>query len=267
MSSLHELQGFFAKAALGTKTVEESVDPLLVKACATGNARLSSAAQLEIYREQFWMRHVSALVEDFGTVHHLLGHDAFNAMCEEYLATYPNADFSLRDLGAKLTRFLAEREPYKSDALLLDCARAEWAFVDAFDAADAPPLEVSVLATLPEEAWSNMRLTLHPSVQRVAMSYPAHELRALVKTGEDAPRPSPCETHLVVFRGKDGLEYLTIDPLAFALLGKLAEGATLGAACDELATDEAVTAVLEDRIGGWFQSWAAYGWISAIRVD
>jgi len=48
----------------------------------TGNDRLSPVEQLEIYREQFWLRHTASLVEDFpgiGGILDLLDSLLFNA--------------------------------------------------------------------------------------------------------------------------------------------------------------------------------------------
>jgi hypothetical protein len=266
MVTLDSMQTYFAKAIQAGPRDVQATDPAITAAVVAGNARLSADAQLEIYREQFWLRHVNALVEDFATLHHLLGHDGFQRLCEDYLAAHPPTDFSLRDLGAKLPAFVESHSPYREDRLLADCARIEWAFVDAFDAPDAPPLDVSMLATLPEESWALLRLELHPSLQRVSLAYPADDLRAQVKAGEDAPRPEPEARCVAVYRGPDALQYVEIEPLAQALLDRLAKGATLGAACDDVATTEAITQVLEARIGEWFQLWAARGWISRIET-
>jgi hypothetical protein len=262
--NLSSIQSFFAIAIQSRSHVAESADPRVTNAEIAGNARLSPEAQLEIYREQFWLRHVNVLVEDFMTLEHLLGHQGFETLCQEYLAALPPTDFSLRDLGARLPSFMAGQSPYKADALLLDCARVEWAFVEAFDAKDAPPLEVAMLAAVPEDAWPSIQLSLHPSVQPVALEYPAHELRARVRDGEHVARPNPQPCWVVVYRGPEALQYISIEPLAFALLRRLASGASLGSACEDLASSEEVAHELEEKIGGWFQSWAAMGWISSI---
>ena len=45
---------------------------------ATGNARMTPCEQLDVYREQFFLRHVGSLREDFPTVEHLLGAESFD---------------------------------------------------------------------------------------------------------------------------------------------------------------------------------------------
>jgi hypothetical protein len=267
MSALEELQLFFAGTIQRPVRVAEQPEALgRTPGFIAGNDRLSPTAQLEIYREQFWLRHVDALAEDFATLHHLLGHDDFTTFVERYIETHPPTDFSLRDLGAKVSAFVASHPAYRDDTLLLDCARLEWAFVDAFDAADVAPLDPLAITSVPEDAWDAARLSFHPSMQPLALGHGAHEYRELIRKGEDPPRPVPAPVRLVVYRGPETLQYIEIEPLAFDLLERLARGEALGKACETIAASagDAGAAELEEKVGGWFQQWAAFGWISAI---
>jgi hypothetical protein len=269
MDALSEMQSFFATAIRQPDPVEHQAEARArALELITGNARLSPTAQLEVYREQFWLRHVDALAEDFVTIHHVLGHDGFTTLVERYLVEHPPTDFSLRDLGAKLPAFVASHAAYREDTLIVDCARLEWAFVDAFDAADTGPLDPASLARVPEDAWPAARLSFHPAMQRVALSHPTHDYRAAVRRGEDPPRPPLSPVWVVVFRGADTLQFIEVEPLAFDLLERLAQGEALGPACEAVAAraegDDA--AELEAKVGGWFQQWAAWGWVSAIDI-
>jgi hypothetical protein len=231
------------------------------------NPRLSPYQQLDIYREQFWLRHIGALKEDFVSVHHLLGDEEFRVLCELYVEAHPPTSFTLRDLGARFGDFIEATEPYAKDDLLLDCARLEWAFVEAFDAPDAAPLDPQAIATAPEEAWGDARIVLHPSVQPLLLAHPAHLFRARVRDGEDPPRPERAPTCVVVYRGAEKLMYIAVEPLALKLLDLLASGTALAAACERVASDSGIAdpSELEPRVGAWFQAWAGYGWVS--RVD
>lgn len=154
----------------------------LVARIATGNERLSPAEQLDVYREQYLLRHVDVLREDFLSLEHALGDAEFEGLATAYLQAFPSRSFSLRDLGERLPRFVAERAPWSADPLLADLARVEWAFVEAFDAPDAPPLALADVAAIAEEAWPSVRLALQPSVQRLALRYPAHEARLVARS-------------------------------------------------------------------------------------
>jgi hypothetical protein len=226
-----------------------------------GNERLSPVEQLDIYREQFWLRHTGALEEDYRTLLHVMGHDAFHSLCADYLAAHPPDSFSLRDLGEKLPDFVSSAARYKDDDLVVDLARYEWAFVDAFDAPDAPPLDVAAIASASEDDWARAKIELAPSAQLVRARFPVDELRAAVQRDESPERPAPNDVFLVVWRGPDAMKYLDVEPAAYALLARLAAGESLSAACEAIAADEPA---VEEKVGPWFQQWAAMGWIARV---
>jgi len=231
---------------------------------ATGNPRMTPAAQVDVYREQFFLRHVGSLREDFPTVERLLGADAFEAMCAAYLTAMPPTSFALRDASDRMANFLATHAPYSEDALLRDCAAVEWAFIEAFDAADAPPLDVAVLATIDEDAWDRAKLHFHPSLRFLALSYPAHTYRTAVRGDRETARPEAKAVNVVTFRASDDtLRWMEVEPAAFALLGALASGKMLGEAGEDAAK---IDPDVGEKIGAWFQSWTANGWISRIEA-
>jgi hypothetical protein len=252
----------------------------MTERCITGNRRLSPVEQLEIYREQFWLRHKGALREDFPTLLHLLGDDAFDALAEAYLLAHPPASFTLRDLGDRLAAFVETTPPWKDDPILGEAARLEWAFVEAFDAPDSPALDPSALTGAREEAWANARVEFQPALRRLSLTYPVDELRGKIRAGEPVsqspPRSSTPRRHVVIYRAGLGhagstadlgtLQYIEVEPMAFELLEALAKGMPLGPACESVADAAGVDdpSALEARIGALFQQWAAFGWMSRV---
>jgi len=221
-------------------------------AIATGNGRLEGGAQVEIYREQFFLRHVDALREDFGSLAHFLGPEAFASLARDYLAAHPPRSFSLRDLGQGLP-------PFVTDARLRDLAHVEWAFVEAFDAGSLPALAASDLTSLGEAAWASLRIPLQPSVKLLALAYPAHEYRAAVRRSETPPPLTPRPTFLAIYRGPQSLHSLALEPAAHALLTQLAALTPVGEAC-EAAARMAPSAFAE--LGGWFRQWTSLGFFA-----
>jgi hypothetical protein len=269
--SLTETQEFFARTIQKTVPVVDQVDAAgMTPRLIAGNDRLSPADQLEIYREQFWLRHVDSLKDDFGTVAHLLGETAFHKLCEDYLVSRPCAAFSLRDLGAELPSFVADVAPYSGDPLLVDCAQLEWAFIEAFDAADATPVAADAIVAVPEDAWSGARLRFHPALRLCLLRYPAHDFRAAQRRGENPARPAPGSVAIAVYRGPEVLHYIEVEPLAGDLLVRLMRGDPLGEACEAVAltvADGRGAELLEEKVGGWFQFWAGSGWLTAIETS
>ncbi len=259
---LNELQEFMAEVLQKPRPLAEhaalaGATPEVI----AGGERLSPVEQLDIYREQFWLRHTGALEEDYRTLCHVLGHDAFHSLCADYLAAYPPDSWSLRDLGAKLPEYLGKTAPWTDDALAYDLARYEWAFVDAFDAPDAPPLDTAAIAAASEDDWSRAKLELAPSVQLARARFPVDELRAAVQRGESPERPAARDVHLVVWRGADAMKYLDVEPAALALLERLAKGEGLAEACEALTAAEPAVG---EKVGPWFQQWSQMGWIARV---
>jgi hypothetical protein len=272
--SLADIQAFLGSAIPRTAALSQDprVSAAATKLVAPG-LRLTPVEQVEIYREQFWLRHIGAMTEDFVTVRHVLGDDGFRLVCERYFAARPPQSFTLRDLGDGFAEFLRETEPWSKDALLEDCARLEWAFVEAFDAPDASPLNPETIASASEDAWATANVIFHPSVQLVELSYPVHVFRKDVKENVDgvvasAPeRPTAGPTWVVVYRGPERLMYIAIERLAFQLLKRLARGEALAAACESVASEAGsaeASSELEAKVGSWFQAWASYGWVSEV---
>ncbi len=234
---------------------------------AAGSARLSPVAQVDIYREQYFLRHLDVLRGDFGSLAHLLGAAGFEELAYPYLAAHPPSSFTMRDLGLAMAAFVKEEGPWAEDPLLCDLARVEWAFVEAFDAPQAQALDPRALASVPEDAWPGVHVVLQPSVRRLALAYPAHEYRLGVRNGEHPQRPEGKPSFIVVHRGPSALHCLDLPADAYALLDELARGTPLGEACEAAAaTSGASHETFEAALGAWFQRWTSLGWISRVEV-
>lgn len=252
---------------LGRPVAEHPEVALEVDAVALPSPRgMTPRDRLEVYREMFWWRHLASLQEDFPTLTRIVGgEDAFRALSTEYLAAFPPRTWDLQRLGADVPAFVAAHPRWKLEPLARDAARLDWAFMEAFDAPDAPPFDPRVLASAPEDAWPGARVAFHPSLRLLALDHPAQDLRA----DPTAPLPAPSPTHVVVYRDSGCfLRAAPVEAPAFALLEALGAGAPLGEACETCAR-----AVSQDpldvgaRLGGWFQQWTALGWVSTVRFE
>jgi hypothetical protein len=267
---LTELQRLLAKAVRSDAAVPGAPWVADAERLLVPSARgLSPADRLEIYREQFWLRHVANLVDDFPTLGWVTGAPAFRELAATYLEAYPPRTWELQRLGADLPAYVACHSRWGRDALAVDACRLDWTFMEAFDAADTPPLDLSVLAGAQEDAVTMARVSLHPSLRLLALEHPVHELRETVKRavggGEAIERPAEAPTLVVVWRDAACvLKALPIDPAAFALLSELAAGTPLGQACERAAQTHGDD--VGARVGGWFQEWTSRGWIGALAV-
>ncbi|HYQ14925.1 MAG TPA: DNA-binding domain-containing protein [Polyangiaceae bacterium] len=234
----------------------------------SGNARLSPVEQLEIYREQFWLRHTSSLLEDFPGLSGILGQKAWEALAEHYLTQVAPDSFTLRDLGARLPEVIAGASWLPHQALCLDMARLELAYIEVFDAADVPPLEPERLAAIPEASFADAKLAVAPSVRLLTVKYPVADLRRKLRAENDdeVAIPAPNAQQLVVYRRDLRLWDMPLSSVAFTFLQGLAAGHSLGSAAELAVTDSAAEDELSRNIGAWLAEWSAKGLITDVTL-
>src|SRR5216684_4356859 len=91
------------------------------------NDRLTSFDRLEIYNRVYWFRVLDCLYDDYPGLRAVLGERKFMKLITAYLAKYPSASFTLRNLGSRLERFLRDEPSWIAPRveLALDMARFE----------------------------------------------------------------------------------------------------------------------------------------------
>jgi hypothetical protein len=269
---LGEVQRFVTDAVRGAKVIggDASLAAGAESLVSPGPRGMAPQERLEVYREQFWLRHLANLDEDFPTLTWVLGgRDEFRRMATGYLLACPPRTWDLQRLGADLPAYLASDARWSQDALAGDAARLDWAFMEAFDAPDSPPFDPRVLASTPEDAWPAARIDLHASLRLLALGHPVHELREAVQRGSGIERPVAAPTGVVVHRDPACfLRAVDVEPLALELLETLRGGVPLGEACEAAArTSGRDPLEIGEKLGGWFQQWTAGGWIRTVRFE
>lgn len=273
MTTLSDLQHWLAARMVERKALHKN--PQVVATAAqhlTGNERSLPVEQLEIYREQFWLRHTAALLEDYPGLSGILGQSEWEQLAESYLEQYPCSSWSLRDLGAHLPEHIARRPQMPHAALCLDMARLEWAYVEIFDAPELPPLDGAKLASIPESAWQSAQIVISPAVRLLQTRYPVVALRETLRDTTQArpvPIPELEAQNVLLFRDAErSLRHKLLSAEAFELLLRLHQGQPLGAASEAVAearpqSGEQLTA----QVGAWFAEWARLGVIADVRVS
>ncbi|MCC6902565.1 MAG: putative DNA-binding domain-containing protein [Polyangiaceae bacterium] len=270
MTAVAPLQAELAELLTRRRAVD--TDPTVREQCsrlAGGNDRLSPAEQIEIYREQFWLRHTSCLLEDFEALASILGQSDWERLIEDYLAAHPPTSYNLRDLGERLSAFVERASWLPHHALCTDMARVEWAYIEVFDAADAAPLDPERLASVPEAAWEHARLVLNPALRLLRVRHPVAALRRSFRLKQpDIVLPEAQPENLVIYRGQDrDLHHRVLGDDAFSLLDALSQGLPLVRAAEiavARAPDRAES--IERDLTGWFADFAAQAWIVGVEI-
>jgi hypothetical protein len=261
--NLDELQQIAARLLRSRRALPARPDAAaFADAEISGNARLSPVEQLEIYREQFWLRHTSALLEDFPGVAGVIGQADWERLCEEYLERTPPASYDLAELGHAFATHVASSDWLEHRLLVADMARLEWAYVVAFGAEDAPRLDPAAIAAVPDEAWESASLVLSPSLTLLRVSYPVVALRRKLVTPEEeaVAIPEPEAACLAVFRRDLSTRVETLSEAAFALLEALRDGKALMPALQTAAERTRVSLdEIGAELGAWFSAWSREG--------
>src|SRR6266481_4213992 len=149
---LKELQTLMASAIFRPLTDDNRMQPEWTDGSSTAvvaerfikpNDRLTSFDRLEIYNRVYWFRVLDCLYDDYPGLRAVLGERKFMKLITAYLAKYPSASFTLRNLGSRLEKFIRDEPRWIAPRveLALDMARFEWAQVVAFDDEAKPAIK------------------------------------------------------------------------------------------------------------------------------
>lgn len=240
-----------------------------------GDDRLAPIERLQVYNRMYWYRLLDCFHDDNPGLRALLGEKRFNRLAEAYLTKYPSASFTLRNLCARLERFLREAPRWTAPdtALAVEVARFEWAQTVAFDEPARPvPAPEEFAATPP----GRLRLALQPYVTLLALRHPIDDYVIAVKRRDAlrseasnattsarratrdrvVRRPRPEKVWLAVHRVDNRLYYKRLEPAAYRVLVALRDGATL-----TRALAAAGRRAKPEDVQGWFATWMNLGWL------
>ncbi|HEX2731966.1 MAG TPA: DNA-binding domain-containing protein [Polyangiaceae bacterium] len=241
----------------------------LATSVLTGSERLRPVDQLEIYRQQYWLRHTGSLLEDFPGLGGILGQAAWERLVESYLESYPPNSWTLRDLGHRMPEHVRANVNLPHYALCVDMARLEWAYTELFDARQEGPLDATKLERMSPESWNTARVVVSAAVRLLRVAYPVARLRRQLRLRSEAALTEPVTLpeadpqNLVLYRDPEGnLCYSRLGQAAAALFEALLAGHPLLEACERaVVLEPKAQGEIEAKLGTWFATWGAKGWI------
>ena len=195
--------------------------------------RFPAAQHLQVYRNNVVESLTGALRAVYPVVEKLVGDGFFRYAVHEYLRAHRPCSGNLHDFGDAFAGFLAGFAPATQLPYLPDVARLEWAWHQAFHAADAPVFDLARLSAVPAERHETLRFVLHPSARLLASDFPVVRIFEINQEGYDGDaRVDLAEGGVRALVIRRGLT-VYVEPLAAGeaeLLNALAGQQTLGAA-------------------------------------
>ncbi len=181
MSTLATLQRAMQSSILtGDRTVRVHV---------VGTRQVSVGTRLNIYREAYYLRLAEALATTYSSLRAFLGEDQFRWLARLYIDAHPSRHYSVRYFGHRLAAFLSKQEPYRSNPVLIDLARWEWAVADVFDARDSTSVTADVLQGVPANCWPALRLGFHDAIRLVSSRWNVAEIWSALNREQIPPEP------------------------------------------------------------------------------
>lgn len=194
--------------------------------------------RFNVYRNNVAVSLRDALGDTFPVVKQLVGEDFFAGLAQAFVRENLPRTPVLLEYGGAFPRFIERFPPADAVPYLADMARVEWAWLQAYHAADAEPLAADALATVPEGKLDDVRFETHPSLWLVSSEWPVISMWQAHQ--QDGPPdlsnlPSGPEYGLII-RPELDVEVHKLSASASRLIDQLADDVTLGTALAEAAT-------------------------------
>jgi hypothetical protein len=216
-----------------------------------------------IYHGMYVLRMAEALETDYPGLAHFVGENRWHTLVSAYVTAHPSRSYTLNRLGRRLPEWLRRRARLPFRDFCYDLARLEWAVAEAFDAEDVEPLASAEIQALAPHEWPTAVLAPSPALRLLRLgSNAAAWLDSAKDESHRHPRPRRGSAHVVVFRREHAVYRRETSRAAFALLGDLAAGRTVGDAVARALRRRGAPDA--DVLARWFEQWAADGLFASV---
>jgi hypothetical protein len=232
-----------------------------------GSSQEFRDARLSIYRDAYRMRLTEVLGNDYEVLHAYLGDELFNDLAADYIAAHPSTFRNVRWFGGKMAQFLGATPRYAEHPELAELARFEWALGQAFDSADEDAVRFEDVASVPPEAWAELRFRAHPSLKTMAMG--TNAVAIWKDMGDETAPRSPAilaepvtwaiwrKLHSPFFRSLPNDEAWALN----AMLSQASFGEICAGLCEWVAQEKAAA-----RAASLLRGWVEEGWIAQLLI-
>lgn len=158
-----------------------------------------------------------ALEDSFPRLDAHIGHEIFHALSRDYVELDHIMACDINHIAAGLPAFLVDRGYGGST---IDLARIEWAWIESYRAAEAPPVALTDIASLAEDQLLAFPIAAHPAMRLIAITGPlSPELGELADTEPHA---------LLIARPQAQILFHPLTAVEQAIAEKTADSATMG---------------------------------------
>jgi hypothetical protein len=207
--------------------------------CVSGPSGKSAGQRFNVYRNNVTVSLVDALADIFPATRRIVGEEFFRALAVGHVRASPPISPLLFEYGYGFAAFIDNSGHTRAMAWLGDVARIERAWLDAYHAGDADPLDAKALTALLPEELVETRFLAHPATRIVRSRFPAVTIFAANRS--DA-QPAEIEAQepedALITRPRLEVIVRWLPPGGANFLSRLIEGATLGEAAESAAVTD-----------------------------
>lgn len=239
-SSLRDVQARFyslvtAPQGVALGLTQESLTSQDLESDICGDERLSATERLDVYANMYFFRILDVLRDDYPRLLAVVGDGEFHNLVTDYLLACRPASFTLRNVGSRLSGFLAAHRLSADQPWLADLAQLERQRIEVFDAADSEALSLLDLQTIAPEAFADLRVQLITAHTTFEAGYAIEPVWSNRASADEQPSPV-AEPHTVLVWRQDPMVYQRpLDALETALYSSLRRGVAFGLLCEQIS--------------------------------
>lgn len=162
--------GHEADVSCVSKPIAKLTTELTTKLIKGG--KLSPEKRIEIYRHNIFSTLTGALSDLYPVTEKIVSAPFFRHLAEQFIRVTPSRSGDLNMFGSEWPEFLRRHPEAINLPYLADVAKLEWAWHQAFHAADYAAFDLARLGLVPPDQHAALRFMLHPSAAFIASSHP-----------------------------------------------------------------------------------------------
>ncbi len=221
----------------------------------------------DVYRLGYAGRLVDVLESEYPILARWLG-DEFDDLARTYIAAFPSDVHNARWFGRHLAHFLSEYAIDAGTQVTADLASLEAALADAFDATDAPPLEMPDLAAVAPDNWPSLTFSAHPSAHHIYLQSNAEKIWLALQDEADPPDAAMLvePATFIVWRYELSTRFRVMQADESMMWTEMCKGVNFGVLCEMISMFGGEDGA-ELRAASYLKGWLDAGLLARDKVD
>lgn len=213
---------------------------------------LPAPKRFGVYRNNVVVSLIEALKAAYPSIAVMMGDENFQQIARFYVSAHPPRSPMMQTFGSEFPDFVKNLPPLKNSPFLEDVAKAEKAWLEAYHAHDAEPIDSEELRAFKPEETMNLIFMAHPASHLIRSKYPLSDLFDFRNERPENGVNMEISQHLLITRPQLNVFTTALDEANAAFFELVLSGNTLGAAIgsameidDEFDASKAITLLIQ----------------------